>query len=69
MVLFLRSREIAKCYLRVKGTQRRFSVAYIENTFKAIQSTFRSLEMYSEGRYKICICSVILGQLESFRNY
>ena len=69
MVLFLRSREIAKCYLRVKGTQRRFSVAYIENTFKAIQSTFRSLEMYSEGRYKICICSVILGQLQTFRNF
>ena len=69
MVLFLRSREIAKCYLRVKGTQRRFPVTYIENTFKAIQSTFRSLEMHSEGGYKICICSVILGQLESFRNY
>ena len=25
--------------------------------------------MYSKGRYKICTCSVILGQLESFRNY
>ena len=69
MVLFLRSREIAKCYLRVKGTQRRFPPTYIENTFQAIQSTFRSLEMHSKRRYKICICSVILGQLESFRNY
>ena len=26
-------------------------------------------EMYSKRRYKICICSVILGKLESFRNY
>ena len=25
--------------------------------------------MQSEGRYKTCICSVILGELESFRNY
>ena len=69
MVPFLRSREIAKCYLRVKGTQRRFPPTYIENTFQAIQSTFRSLEMHSEGRYKICICSAIHGQLESVRNY
>ena len=29
---------------------------------------FRSLEMNSKWRYKICICSVILGELESFRN-
>ena len=25
--------------------------------------------MYFKRRYKICICSVILGQLESFGNY
>ena len=25
--------------------------------------------MHSKQRYKICISSVILGQLESFRNY
>ena len=25
--------------------------------------------MRSKRRYKICICSVILGQLETFRNY
>ena len=25
--------------------------------------------MNSKWRYKICICSVILGELESFRNY
>ena len=51
------------------GTQRRFPPKYIENTFLAIQSTFKSLEMYSEWRYKKCICSVILGELESFLNY
>ena len=27
------------------------------------------LEMHSKWRYRICICSVILGELESFRNY
>ena len=25
--------------------------------------------MHSKRRYKICICSVILGELEAFRNY
>ena len=25
--------------------------------------------MHSKGRYKICTCSVILGELESFRIY
>ena len=25
--------------------------------------------MHSKRRYKICVCSVIVGQLESFRNY
>ena len=34
-----------------------------------MQSTFGSLEMHSKWRYKICICSVIPGELESFRNY
>ena len=34
------------------------------------QSTFRFLEMHSKRRYKICICSVILGELKkSFRIY
>ena len=49
-------------------SQRRFPPKYIENNFFAIQSTFKSLEMYSEWRYKKFICSVILGELESFRN-
>ena len=53
----------------LRGTQRWFPPKCIENTFWAIQSTFRSLEMHAKWRYKICICSVILGQLESLRNY
>ena len=52
-----------------RGTQRRFPPQYIENTFQAIQSTFRYLEMNSERRYKICKCSVILRQLESLRSH
>ena len=52
-----------------RGTQQRFPPKYIENTFSAIQSTFRSLEMHSKRSFKICMCSVILGELESFRNY
>ena len=36
---------------------------------EAIQSTFRSLEMHSKRHYKTCICSVILGEFESFQNY
>ena len=49
--------------------QRRFPPKCIENTFQGIKSTFRSLEIHSKRRYKTCICSVVLGQLESFRNY
>ena len=53
----------------IRGTQQRFPLKFIENTFQAIQSIFRSLEMHCKRRYKICIFSVILGELESFRNY
>ena len=49
-----------------RGTQRQWGDKCIENTFyKAIQSTFKSLEMLSKQRYKICISSVNLGQLKS----
>ena len=27
------------------------------------------MQIYSKQGFKICICSVILGQFESFRNY
>ena len=40
----------------LRSTQRRFPSKYIENTFYAIQSTFRYLEMYYKRRVKICIC-------------
>ena len=25
--------------------------------------------MHSKRRYEICVCSVVLGEIESFRNY
>ena len=60
---------ISLSFRLTRGTQRRFSPKCIENTFQAIQSTFRPLEIHSNRRFKIYICSVIPGQLESFRNY
>ena len=54
-----------------RGTQRRFLPKYVQNTFYAIQSSFnfRSLEIYYKRRYTIGICSVVLGDFESFRNF
>ena len=54
-----------------RGTQRRFPSKYVENTFQAIQSSFRSQEKHSRRRYKIGSCSVTLGDFASFtcRNY
>ena len=53
-----------------RGTQWQFPPKYIENTYYAIQSPVRSLVMHCKHTcYKICICSVILGELESFWNY
>ena len=54
------------CYIR--GTQRRFPPKNIESSFQAIQCTFRPLALHSKRWYKTCICSVILGKFESFRN-
>ena len=55
---------------RSRGTQPRLPPKCIENTFSlTIQSTFKSLEMHSNRRYKSCICSVVLEQFESFRNH
>ena len=53
----------------MRGTQRRLPPKCIETLFRLFRSTFRSLEMHSKRRYKICTCSVILGELEPFRNY
>ena len=46
----------------IRGTQRQFPPKYIENFFSAIQNTFRSVEIHSKWRYKICICLVIQGE-------
>ena len=46
-----------------------FFLNSLKTLFKAIEGSFRSPEMHSQRRYKICICSVILGHLESFRNF
>ena len=61
--------DVVDPVLFIRGTQPRFPSKYVENTFWAIQSTFRSIEMHCKRRYKILICSVILGELKSFRNY
>ena len=50
-----------------RGTQRRFPPECIE---VILGYPFIDLwEMHSKWRYKICICSVILGELEALRNY
>ena len=46
-----------------------FLINSLKTLFKAIQSTFRSLEMHSKRRYITCIGSVILGKLESLQNF
>ena len=46
-----------------------FLLNSLKTLFQAIQSTFRYLEMHSKRHYKICICSVNLGEIESFRNF
>ena len=48
------------CYQSIsspRGTQRRFPPKRTEKSSQVIQSPFRSLEMHSKRRYKICICS------------
>ena len=46
-----------------------FFLITFKTLFYAIQRAVRSLKMHSKRRYKTCICSVILGELESSRNY
>ena len=38
----------------------------LKTLFQSIQSTLRPLQMHSKRRYKISICSVILGKLNTF---
>ena len=46
-----------------------FVLHALKELCQAILSTFRSLEMHSKWGHKVCIRSVILGELDSFRNY
>ena len=55
-------------FTNIRGNHLCFCPKYIENSFWPLQSTFRSLEMHAKWPYKICICSCILGELESFGN-
>ena len=42
-----------------------FLLNRLESFFRLSRVPLRSLEMHSKGGYKICTCSVILGELES----
>ena len=45
---------------------------FLVNTLKTLFTqlrVLRSLKMHSKRRYKICICSVIVEEQETFRNY
>ena len=58
------------CWLIVIGAPNdEFLPNTLKTLFTAIQSIFRSLEMHSKWHYRICTRSVILGEVESFRNY
>ena len=47
-----------------------FLLNTLKTLFRLSRVLLGSLEMHSKRRYKICICSGILGELdESFRNY
>ena len=53
-----------------RGTQPQFTLEYFKDTeIGYLEYYYRSVEMHSKAPYNICICSVILGQLEPFRNY
>ena len=65
----LRYREAPQLPFFFRDNQRWFPPKCIEKPFQAVQSTFRSLKMYSKWCYKICFCSVILQEFEAFRNF
>ena len=65
-------RDLRYKLIVTRGTQRRFPRKYIASTFYRLSwiiLDIYNVEMYSKRRYKICICSVILEERESFRNY
>ena len=46
-----------------------FVLNTLKTLFRLSSVAFRCLEMNSKPRYKICVCSVIPGERESFRDY
>ena len=55
---FVRFREEVFIYYALRGTQRRFPLKCMDNTYKAIRSTFGCLKMHSKRRYRILFVSV-----------
>ena len=55
--------------LKTRRLQPVFSRLPARNENLVDYSTFKSLEVHSKRGYKICICFVILEELEAFRNY
>ena len=65
------SRIIIKSTLRAEALRRKTGApidGFLQNTLETLFRLSR-LEMHSKWCYNICICSVILGELKSFRNY
>ena len=52
-----------------RGTLRRFPPKDIKTLFRLSRVLLDLWELHSKRRYKIWTCSVILGELESFRDY
>ena len=64
-------RIIIKSTLRAEALRRKTGApidGFLQNTLETLFRLSR-LEMHSKWCYNICICSVILGELKSFRNY
>ena len=70
-VVYFISRIIIKSTLRAEALRRKTGApidGFLQNTLETLFRLSR-LEMHSKWCYNICICSVILGELKSFRNY
>ena len=67
-VLLISHKRIHVYKVYSQGHPKRVSSQIHLKHFFVIQSIFGPLEMHSKWRYKIYICSVILRELECFRN-
>ena len=56
-------------FLASRAPKDGFFLNTLKTLFRLSRVLLRAVEIYFKWRYKICICSVILGQPESFRNY